>query len=61
MNRKTFIAHLLRGGLLATLLVVAGILVSRKQVRLQRDCGLERACTDCRKRQTCEWVKDEEG
>lgn len=41
--------------------LVTGILVARKQVRLERECGLEIACMDCKKKQSCEWAEDNEG
>ena len=53
MNRKTFIHQLVRGGILAALAVLSGTLLSRRQVRLERDCAGELPCRSCRKLSSC--------
>ena len=61
MNRKDFIALLMRTAFLALLALVSGILLSRRQVSLRRECGLEIACNSCSMKTNCKWVDDEEG
>ncbi|MFH0759806.1 MAG: hypothetical protein V2B15_21130 [Bacteroidota bacterium] len=53
MNRRKFLHGLFRGGLLATMGLVAGILVSRKQISLQKECGLKSPCRNCRILKDC--------
>jgi hypothetical protein len=51
----------MRTAFLALLALVSGILLSRRQVSLKRECGLEIACTSCSKKKHCKWVEDEKG
>jgi len=53
MDRKTFIYRLIRGGLLASLALVAGILFARKQVTSVRECGPDFPCRGCSKLKRC--------
>jgi hypothetical protein len=53
MNRRRFIHGMVRGGLLASMTMVAGILVSRKQISLQKECGLKSPCRNCRILEDC--------
>ena len=47
MNRRQYIHRAVRGGLLATLVVGTGILVSRRQVSLSGECGSGKQCAAC--------------
>jgi hypothetical protein len=53
MDRKTFLYRLMRGGMLASLALVAGILLARKQVSPVQECGLELRCRECSKLKKC--------
>ncbi len=53
MDRRTFLYRGVRGGLLAILAMVAGMLVSRRQVALHRECGLDYQCGHCSKLNRC--------
>lgn len=53
MDRKTFIYRLMRGGMLASLALVAGILLARKQVSTVQECGLDFRCRECSKLKKC--------
>ena len=53
MDRKTFITRLVRGGLLAVLALISGILLTRKQVTLEKECGLGVQCRKCNKLNDC--------
>ena len=54
MNRKTFIATLFRGGILAAMALLAGLLLSRKQVSLEKECGLNLQCRSCSRLKACD-------
>ena len=54
MNRKAFIATLFRGGVLAAMALLAGLLLSRKQVSLEKECGLNLQCRSCSRLKACE-------
>lgn len=54
MDRKTFIASLFRGGILAALAVLAGVLLSRKQITLEKECGLNIQCRSCSRLKACD-------
>lgn len=54
MNRRKYIHSLARIGLTGAMALVAGVLVSRKQVRLERSCGESATCSSCRKLQQCD-------
>ena len=53
MNRNTFITLLVRGGFLTVLAFIAGIMVKRNQVTLERECGLDLQCRNCSKLAGC--------
>ncbi|MCK5135928.1 MAG: hypothetical protein KAR19_09105 [Bacteroidales bacterium] len=53
MDRRDFINRIFRGGLLASLAVISGILFSRRQVALQDDCFDDFQCRNCRKLNNC--------
>jgi hypothetical protein len=53
MDRKTFIRDMARLGLLGVLAATAGILLSRKQVRLEKQCGIGIQCSACRRLSSC--------
>lgn len=63
MNRKTFISTLARGGILTAMALMAGILFSRKQISLEKDCGLNLQCRSCSKLKACDLpdAKNERG
>jgi hypothetical protein len=54
MNRKAFIHTLVRGGILATMALLAGVLISRKQISLEKECGLNLQCRSCTRLKACE-------
>ncbi len=54
MNRKAFIYALARGGILATMALLAGVLISRKQISLEKECGLNLQCRNCSRVKACE-------
>jgi hypothetical protein len=54
MNRKAFINTLVRGGILGTMALLAGVLISRKQISLEKECGLNLQCRNCSKVKACE-------
>ena len=54
MNRKTFIATLFRGGILAAMALLAGLLLSRNQVSLEKECGLNLQCRSCSRLKACD-------
>ena len=54
MDRRNFIHGAARGGLLAILGVVTGVLVFRKQVTLQDECLENFQCRNCTKLSSCE-------
>ena len=41
MDRRIFITRLVRGGVLASMAMLAGVLLSRRQVSLRQECGLD--------------------
>ncbi len=53
MDRRDFINRTARGGLLAALAVISGILFSRQQVALQANCSGDFQCRSCRKLNKC--------
>jgi hypothetical protein len=53
MDRKTFINRLVRGGILATMGLITAILFSRKQITLEKECGLDVQCRKCNKLNYC--------
>ena len=63
MNRKAFISALVRGGILASMALLAGILFSRKQISLEKECGLNLQCRNCSKLKACDLpdAKNERG
>ena len=63
MNRKTFIASLFRGAILAAMALLAGVLLTRKQVSLEKDCGLNIQCRSCSRLKACDLqeAKNERG
>jgi len=54
MNRKTFISSLFRGTILAGMALLAGVLLTRKQVSLEKSCGLNIQCRNCTKLKACD-------
>jgi len=60
MDRRTFINRWARAGVLVSMALVTGVLFSRRQVSLNRDCGLEFQCRDCRKLSSCTLPEAEE-
>lgn len=63
MNRKTFISVLARGGILASMAILIGVLFSRKQISLEKECGLNLQCRSCSRLKACELpdAKNERG
>ena len=55
MNRKAFINTLARGGILATMALLAGVLISRKQISIEKECGLNLQCRSCTGLKACEF------
>jgi hypothetical protein len=53
MDRRKFIDTFSRGGLLASLAVVAGILISRRQVSFTETCQTDFQCRNCQKLSNC--------
>jgi len=53
MDRRKFLEHMARGGLLAALMLVAGLLVRRGQLTPGNSCSLSGRCADCRIVQKC--------
>jgi len=53
MNRKSFLNTLARGGILALMALIAGVFYSRRQVSLERDCGLDLQCRNCSRLNDC--------
>jgi len=53
MDRRVFIEKFSRGGLLASLAVVAGILISRRQVSFIESCNDDFQCRNCRRLSSC--------
>ena len=53
MDRRTFINRWARAGVLASMALVTGVLFSRRQVSLQRECGLEFRCRECSRLSSC--------
>jgi hypothetical protein len=60
MDRKTFIVRVARGGLLGALALGSGILLARRQVTLQRECGWYLPCRDCSRLEHCTLPEAEE-
>lgn len=54
MDRRIFLNRVARGGLLSLLVLVTGILVSRKQVSLKASCTGDFQCRNCNKLNGCE-------
>jgi len=54
MNRKAFISALVRGGILGSMALLAGVLFSRRQVSLEQECGLGFQCGNCSKMKSCQ-------
>jgi len=54
MNRKAFINTVARGGILALMALIAGIFYSRRQLSLERECGLNLQCRNCSKLSSCQ-------
>ena len=57
MNRRGYLQSLARAGLGGILFLAAGLLLSRKQVRVEPSCGLEKACRSCRRLETCSYTE----
>ena len=54
MKRRDFIEKLGRGGLLAALAVVAGILLTRRQVVNDSECPADFRCRSCSRLSACQ-------
>jgi len=64
MVRRDFIERLARGGFLALIALVTGILFARRQVTLGIDCPGEAICRGCRDLERCtrpEATREREG
>ena len=53
MNRKAFISALIRGGILGSMALLAGVLLSRRQISLEKECGLGIQCRSCSSLKGC--------
>ena len=53
MDRRHFIHRVVRGGVLAALAVLTGILFARQQVTLQGECSDNFQCKNCSKLSRC--------
>jgi len=53
MDRRIFITRIVRGGVLASMAMLAGVLLYRKQVSLWQECGLDFQCRGCSKLKRC--------
>lgn len=54
MNRKSFLSALVRGGILGSMALLTGVLFSRKQLTLEKECGLSVQCRNCSKLKNCQ-------
>lgn len=55
MDRKAFISSLVRGGILGSMAVLAGVLLSRRQISLEKQCGINLQCKSCTRLKACEY------
>jgi hypothetical protein len=53
MNRKAFLSALVRGGILGAMALLAGVLLSRRQISMDKECGLDIQCRGCSSLKTC--------
>jgi hypothetical protein len=53
MNRKAFLSALIRGGILGSMALLAGVLLSRRQISLEKECGLGIQCGRCSSLKIC--------
>jgi len=54
MDRKTFINFFARGGILALMALLGGVLLFRKQISLEQECGENFQCRKCTKLKRCQ-------
>ena len=54
MNRKAFINTLARGGIGVSMAVLTGVLISRRQITLEKECGLNLQCRSCSGLKACQ-------
>jgi hypothetical protein len=53
MDRRIFLHRFARGGMLASLVLLTGVLISRRQVSVSTACSGDYPCRRCRDLQNC--------
>jgi hypothetical protein len=53
MNRKAFIHQLVRGGIFTAMAILAGVFLYRRQISVEKECGLNFQCRSCSRLKDC--------